>query len=206
MDTRIEKLTKILNDHHFIAQAVSTPDEAKDIVKELIKDFKTVGMGGSTTLARSGIWKMVAEDEQKVLYNSVYAARNNESIPEAMRNGLYADVYITSSNAVTEDGKLVNIDGTGNRCAAMFYGPDTVIFVIGKNKIAADLDSAILRIKQIACPNNAKRLKKKTPCALTGKCADCNGDDRMCNVTTIIERPTRGKTMHVILVDAEMGD
>lgn len=206
MDKRIEKLTEILNSHHFFAQAVSTPDEAKDIVKQLIKDCKTVGMGGSTTLARSGIWSMVAEDKDKTLYNSVYAAKHKEDIPAAMRKGLDADVYITSSNAITEDGKLINIDGTGNRCAAMFYGPEKIIFVIGKNKIAENFDDAIARIKAVACPNNAKRLKKTTPCGVIGRCTDCNSEDRMCNVTTIIERPTRGKTMHIILVDAEMGD
>lgn len=206
MDERMLRLVKILNDHHFSAQAVSTSEEAKHIVKELIKDAKKVGMGGSTTLARSGIWSMVAEDENKVLYNSVYAARHKEDISRAMRDGLDADVYITSSNAITEDGKLVNIDGTGNRCAAMFYGPETVIFVIGKNKIAKNFEAAIARIKEIACPNNAKRLKKSTPCGVTGRCTDCNSDDRMCNVTTIIERPTRGKTMHVILVDEQLGD
>ena len=206
MDKRIEAIAELLNKHHFTAYAVSTADEAKAKVAELIADAKTVGMGGSTTLARSGIWAMVANDETKTLYNSFYAAKHGQDVPAAMRMGLDADVYITSSNAITEDGSLVNIDGTGNRCAAMFYGPKRVIFVIGKNKIAPDISSAIARIKAISCPNNARRLKKQLPCAITGKCADCNSMDRMCNVTTIIERPTRGKDMHVILVDEEMGD
>ena len=206
MDKRIEALADKLNSHRFTAYAVETAQEAKAKVAELIKDAKTVGMGGSTTLARSGIWSMVANDETKTLYNSVYAAKHGEDVAAAMRKGLDADVYVTSANAITEDGSIVNIDGTGNRCAAMFYGPERVIFVIGKNKLAADLNDAIARIKAVACPNNARRLKKQLPCALTGKCADCGSADRMCNVTTIIERPTRGKDMHVILVDEEMGD
>lgn len=206
MDTRIEKLTDILTRHHFKAYAAADAAEAKEIVAELVKDAKSIGMGGSTTLARSGIFKMLAEDGSKTIYSAAYAAKKGEDIPTAMRKGLDAEVYITSSNAITMSGSLVNIDGTGNRCAAMFYGPDKVIFVIGRNKIAENYEDAIARIKAIACPNNAKRLKKQTPCAVTGKCSDCGGLDRMCNVTTIIERPTRGKEMHVILVDEDMGD
>lgn len=206
MDARIEKLKEILNQHHFTAYAAKNSQEAKEIVSKLISDAKSVGMGGSTTLARSGIFKMICDDASKTVYSASYAAKNNQDIPTAMKMSLNADVYLTSSNAITMNGSLVNIDGTGNRCAAMFYGPKKIIFVIGKNKIADNYDDAIAHIKTISCPNNAKRLKKQTPCAITGKCTDCNGLDRMCNVTTIIERPTRGKEMHIILVDEDMGD
>lgn len=206
MDNKIEALVKVLNRHHFTAYAAKNTEEAKEIVKKLVKDAKTVGAGGSTTLYRSGIWEMIADDPEKTFYNSVYAIKHGQNPEDAMKAGMNADVYLTSSNAITEGGSIVNIDGTGNRCAAMFYGPKRVVFVIGKNKIAENYEKAMEHIKNVSCPNNAKRLKKTTPCAITGKCADCNGLDRMCNVTTIIERPTRGKDMHVILVDEDLGD
>ena len=206
MDNRIEIIVELLNKRHFTAYALETAEQAKELVAQLISDAKTVGIGGSTTIARSGIFKMIAADETKTIYSSVHAVRNGQNPDEAMRKGLDADVYLLSANAITENASIINIDGTGNRCAASFYGPEKVIYVIGKNKIAKDYESAIARIKEISCPNNAKRLKKNTPCGLKGVCADCNTTDRMCNVTVIIERPTRGKDVHVIMVDEDMGD
>lgn len=116
------------------------------------------------------------------------------------------DAFLLSANALTRDGRIVNIDGTGNRVAASIYGPKKVIFVVGRNKIVeGGLDEAVARIKRCACPPNCRRLGKRTPCAETGVCADCDSPDRICKVTVVHERaPSRTPTC-VILVDEDLG-
>ena len=111
-----------------------------------------------------------------------------------------------SSNALTTDGRLVNIDGTGNRAAGLIYGPHEVVVIVGKNKIVTGLDEAMDRIKRDACPTNARRLGLDTPCARTGQCHDCRTAARMCNVTFILEAPTRPvKAFHVLIVKEDLG-
>lgn len=119
-----------------------------------------------------------------------------------------ADVYLASSNAITKDGQLVNIDGTCNRIASMIQGPRTVILVVSEQKIVdGGLNTAIARIRKYACPPNAKRLNYQTPCGLTGVCnqAECGGEDCMCRCIAMLERPIRGRKMVIILVEEAMG-
>jgi hypothetical protein len=123
---------------------------------------------------------------------------------EAREKAAKADVYLTSTNAVTENGQLVNIDGTGNRVAAMIFGPKKVFVICGINKIASNLDTAMQRIKENTY-KNARRLKLKTPCAETEKCNDCRSPQRMCNITTIIERKPNKTAMEVIIIKEELG-
>ncbi|HHW91522.1 MAG TPA: LUD domain-containing protein, partial [Firmicutes bacterium] len=115
------------------------------------------------------------------------------------------EFYLASSNALTEDGRLVNIDGTGNRVMGMVYGPRRVILVVGSNKLAGSLEAALERIHREACPPNARRLKLQTPCAATGECNDCSSPDRMCKVTTIIEGKPGATDLEVILVGEKLG-
>ena len=124
----------------------------------------------------------------------------------ARDKALMADVYMCSTNALTADGRLVNIDGTGNRAAGLIYGPHEVIVIVGKNKIVNGLDEAIDRIKRETCPTNARRLGLDTPCAKTDQCHDCRTSARMCNVTFIHEGPTRPvKAFHVLIVKENLG-
>ena len=119
---------------------------------------------------------------------------------------LWSSSTSTRANAITEDGVIVNIDGTGNRVAASIFGPKRVVYVIGRNKIVdGGVDAAIARIKKFACPPNAKRLGKKTPCAATGVCADCDSPDRICKVTAIFDRRPTGTPTAVYVVDADLG-
>jgi hypothetical protein len=119
---------------------------------------------------------------------------------------LTAEYFLTSTNALTQDGKLVNTDNTGNRVAAMIYGPRHVICVAGRNKVVDDLEAAFDRIKNKAAPMNTKRRQDKTPCVKTGKCEDCSSPARICRVTTILDRKTKGvDTFTVILVDQDLG-
>ena len=116
-----------------------------------------------------------------------------------------ADVYLAGANAVTLDGKLLFIDGTGNRTAAITFDPGRVILVIGKNKLAADENAGFHRIRTEACPLNARRLHLRTPCALTGRCTDCASEQRMCNVFLTLERCPGAHPVEVLLVDEALG-
>ena len=116
-----------------------------------------------------------------------------------------ADAYFTSTNAITENGELYNVDGNGNRVAAMLYGPDKVIVICGVNKIVKDLNEAIERNKRVAAPINAKRLNKDTPCAKVGYCMDCKSKDRICNEYTVIKRQRNKDRIHVIFMNENLG-
>lgn len=122
------------------------------------------------------------------------------------RKAAQADWFIASANGITRTGKIVNIDGTGNRVASMLFGPKNVALIIGKNKFAETMDECMDRIKAVACAKNAQRLGLSTPCAVAGRCVDCFSKERICSVTTIIEaKPGAISEMHLILVDEVLG-
>lgn len=121
------------------------------------------------------------------------------------KNTFFADVFLTSANAITEDGLIVNIDGTGNRVAATIYGPEKIYFVVGKNKLTKNYDAAIARIKNHTAPLNARRLNLPTPCVRDLKCHDCNSAKRICNYTVTIKRDMRPNRTTVLLVNEDMG-
>lgn len=200
----IERTRDALNRKGFKAVCAIDADDAVNYVLSVIKENETVGMGGSMTLFETGIVDALVGRGHTV-YSSELAAQNGGDKDAAKRMSMNADVYLTSTNALTLDGDLINIDGTGNRAAAMFYGPQKVIFVAGRNKLTANPHTAIARIKKVACPKNAKRLGLHTPCATEGRCTDCGHEQRMCNVTIRLQRPTRGKDMHVVIIDGEFG-
>lgn len=200
----IQKTLEALNSKGFKAVYAADAEQAKDYVLSLIDENQKVGMGGSMTLFETGIVDALLERGNTV-YCSEVAARTGGDKDEAKRLGMSADIYLTSTNALTLDGDLINIDGVGNRVAAMFYGPQKVIFVAGKNKLTQNPHTAIARIKKVACPQNARRLGLSTPCATEGRCTDCDNTGRMCNVTVRLQRPTRGKDMHVVIIDGEFG-
>ena len=130
---------------------------------------------------------------------------NPDSSENETKKALLADIYLTSANAISADGQIVNIDGTGNRIAATCYGPKQVIFVIGKNKIAPSLEEAINRARNSAAVRNAKRYNRKTPCVITGKCEDCLSLDCICNVMTIHRKKPYGVKMTVVLINEKLG-
>ena len=112
---------------------------------------------------------------------------------------------MTSTNAITEYGEIYNVDGNGNRVAAMLYGPDKVIIVAGVNKIVPNVEEAIIRTKEYASPINAKRLNKETPCTKIGRCVECNSDNRICNEYTLIKRQIDKNRIHVIFLNDNLG-
>lgn len=195
-------VAKKLNARGFLAEIAKTPEEAKNLILNYIGD-RSVGIGGSATVRDLGVYDALIERGNTVYWHwKVEKPR----VEQTRINAIAADVYLCSSNAITEDGRLVNIDGTGNRLAGMIYGPKTVILAVGRNKITKDCESAIARIKRDACPGNARRQGFQTPCALTGECHDCHPPARMCNVTAITEYPSRRhEAYRIILIDEEMG-
>lgn len=116
------------------------------------------------------------------------------------------EYYLCSANALTQNGQIVNIDGTGNRVASTSFGPKNIIMIVGKNKLVDTIESGFERIKRECCPKNARRLNLKTPCAVTGKCNDCNSPDRLCNVSVVISGKPKGfDNFYIILVNESLG-
>lgn len=177
--------------------------EMRDFVLSSIPVDASIGFGGSMTANRDLDLYELLKSRGNTCYN--HGAVPPEEQKATMRKAHCADYYIVSSNAITYDGKILNIDGIGNRVGALCSGPDTVYILVGVNKFAEDDEAAMKRCKEIACPMNGKRLNKATPCAVTGKCADCNSPDRMCRAVLWIERPPRGREFHICVADESLG-
>lgn len=184
----------------FTVHHAATKAEAAQLVLSLIPTNASVGAGGSTTIRELGLADVLRSAGHAVHWHWL------EEGPAAFPAAREADVYLCSANAVTRDGQLVNIDGTGNRVAAMIHGPKQVIAVVGVNKLVdGGYPQALARIKREACPPNAQRLNLPFPCGVTGRCDPeaCNGG--MCNVITIQEHPTGKRPYVVVLVDEALG-
>lgn len=202
MDKLIEKLRSI-NIQGYIAR---DRDEAKRIALGLIPQGATIAMGNSLTLREVGIFDAVTIGDYKVI-NQFEAGISPEENLKRRKSGLLADVYFTSTNAITLDGELVNIDGKGNRVAAMMFGPDKVIVIAGENKIVNNLEEAWMRLKEKAAPELARKLGRATPCAVAAKCSNCNSPERICRCYTIIggQMPVDKERIHVIIVKEQLG-
>jgi len=178
--------------------------EALDKVMSLIPREAKVGIGGSVTVRDIGLVEAIKKQNNPIFMDWGKPLELKEKL-KVRKEALTSDVYLTSSNAITLQGQLVNIDGTGNRVSAMIFGPKKVIVVAGVNKLVDTLDEALARIRNIAGPLNAKRLNLNTPCALTGKCTDCNSPDRMCKVTVILEKKPNLSDITIVLVGENLG-
>lgn len=198
-DSFFEELEK----RHYTPHTAKNADEAKQIALELIGSGNSVGCGGSVTVNGMGLPAALRENGNEVYFHwDVEPAERPSVFPKAAAS----DWYLCSANAITRKGKIVNIDGNGNRVSGTFFGPKKVILIIGKNKFAEDLDGAMERVKKFACAQNARRFGFKTPCAVAGECTDCYSPQRICKITTIIEcLPGMVQEMHLILVDEELG-
>ncbi|GKT33707.1 Uncharacterised conserved protein UCP020269 like protein, partial [Aduncisulcus paluster] len=169
------------------AYYVKNEDELHDLLKTLIPEGQTVSFGGTMTLFETNTMDWLRAQNYNLL-DRYAEGLTPADIKQLYRNAFSADTYITSTNAVTEDGQLYNVDGRGNRVAAMIYGPDQVVVVTGTNKIVRDHDEAIQRNRRVAAPANVKRLSRKTPCHTLGYCTDCDSPDRVCNAFVTISK------------------
>lgn len=196
---KIDTIIKNLEKRNMNGYYCETVEEARNLVLSMINDEEVVSWGGSETVVQLDIKK----DLKKVIDRDAVPP---EEFMQVRRDALLSDVYLTSTNAITMEGELVNIDGMGNRVAAMCFGPNKVIVIAGANKIVKDEAAAIARIKTEACPPNCIRLGKKTPCASTGKCGECMiPGETICSYTVTTRFSMIKDRVHVILVNENMG-
>ena len=198
------RVVEALRRNHFDAYYFSNREEAVEKIMELIPAEDTVSWGGTATVDELGIKDLLRQRGQALLDRDT--AKDASERMSIMRQGLLADTFLMSSNAITEEGELYNIDGNGNRVAALCFGPKSVIVVAGMNKVVADMDAAYSRVRHLAAPANAQRFAGlKTPCAVTGQCGNCRSTDCICAylVATRVSRPA-GK-IKVILIGENLG-
>ena len=198
------KVVKALENRFFNAWYFSQINEAVEKIFSLIPKTDVISWGGSLTVAGLDLTKMAEEKGYKVINRD--KAATPEERTELQRKALLCDTFLTGTNAISEDGQLVNVDGNGNRVAAMIYGPKQVIVVAGMNKVVPTVMDAAVRARTIAAPANTQRFPgKKTPCSVTGICADCLSPDSICTyiVRTRISKP-EGR-IKVILIGQDLG-
>ncbi|MTI49161.1 lactate utilization protein [Sporosalibacterium faouarense] len=203
MNMQIEKLITNFKDRNIRVLHFNKLEEAKEKILEIIPIDSTVGVGNSKTLKQMDISKILS-NRGNIVFDKTNA-KNKEEIKVLKKKSLITDWYLTSSNAISEDGQIVNIDHSGNRVAAMTYGPDKVIIVVGKNKIRKTLEEAIDRVRNHSVQLNAKRAGYNPPCLTTKKCVDCRSKDRVCYYLSIIEGQFEPERMLLFIIDEELG-
>ncbi|MFX0201636.1 MAG: lactate utilization protein [Candidatus Hodarchaeota archaeon] len=217
MKTKIEATISAFQKRHFNAFFAETVDAANKLILRMIPAESVVGIGDSTTTRQMGVIDELRKRGTTVIdgfdHRSIYAtAEDWEEHRRLAKAAVTSDVFLTGTNAVTQDGRLVNVDAVGGRVAGMFWGHPTSIIVVGKNKIVKNLNEAFHRIRNVTAPNHM-RIKAvelggrryDTPCVVTGKCTDCRSSDRACNVFSIIEGKPWRTTINVILVNEDLG-
>jgi len=201
----IDKVIESLKKNEMEAVYFPTVVEAKEEVLRRIPSGANVGIGGSVTLREMGILEALEKRGHEV-YDHWKEGLSKERRQEVGKKQQRADFFLTSTNALTLDGKLINVDATGNRVTSMIFGPERVLVIAGGNKIVKNLNEGLARLKKVAAPRNCQRRKDPTPCAQDLVCHNCDTPARLCRVTTIIERRPWGiKEFAVLLVGEELG-
>ncbi len=201
----LERAASALLKNNFGVVVCKDRVEALYNLKKNIPINAKIGFGGSKTLEQIGFFKEFEPFKYLNILNRNKEGLNHDQKNKIQQEGLTADVFVSSANALSISGELVLIDKWGNRSAAMTYGPKLRIFVIGKNKITSNLELALDRAKNKAAVINNIRFDTKNPCTLSGKCMDCNSENRICGVTTIIHRAIPPQSIIVILIDEDLG-
>ena len=194
-----EKTRKNLENRGFRAHVFATGAEAADYLAQTLHNT-CIGIGGSVTIDEIGVYDRLSADNDVIW-------RWKKPTPDSRERGAAAETFLCSANGVSETGEIVNIDGYGNRVAPTIYGPQRVFLVVGKNKIAPDLNGAIDRARNIAAPLNARRLNRHTPCAVgEPRCHDCRSPEKVCGVMTVFScRPPPSGSFIVLLVNEDLG-
>lgn len=200
---RAEILIKNLHSRHFEAYFCETKEQALEKALELIPQGATVGWGGAMSAKQIGLLEAINNGP----YNAI--DRDKTKTPEerksAMKSCLLADVFITGANALSMDGQMVNIDGVGNRVAAIVYGPERIIVVAGMNKVMDNLEAAMIRARTVAAPMNKQRFDSQTPCEITGTCGDCKSEGCICNQILVTRNSKPAGRIKVVLVGEDLG-
>jgi hypothetical protein len=217
MDTQMEATLSALQKRHTTGLFAEDTEEAKEKILSLIPKDAVVGMGDSTAIRQIGVLPALRERGTRVLNPfepkepEVDVEDHRRRRERIVKEATLCDVFLTGTNAVTEDGKMVNVDATGNRVAGMFWGHPLSIIVVGRNKIVRDLDEAFTRIRTIIAPSHFRirtekgGRKRQTPCEVTGQCNDCRAEGRGCNIFTIIEGRPSLTQLHVVLINQDLG-
>ena len=205
--SRLESVKESLEENNFNAFVADKIDDAVPLVEGILakSQGKSISWGGSLTHVTTGVYEMLKNREDLEVLDTYDKNFSPEEIMERRRQALLSDIFITGTNAVIEDGYLVNLDMIGNRIAALTFGPKEVVVLVGRNKVVPDLESAMDRVKNYVAPVNAMRLDMKTPCAKTGTCHDCKSPARICNTWTITEKSFPKGRVTVILINADLG-
>ena len=211
---RLTAAAKALAANGFGVHTAGSAQEAFDLVLHtLLAQWATasaqppvISFGGSMSCAPlvEELRRRAAQGQASIIDTVDYSLPREEQM-ERRRQGLLADVFIMGTNAVTMDGKLVNLDNLGNRVGALHFGPRSVIVLAGRNKLENTVEEAMARVKRVAAPANAIRLERKTPCVKTGECHDCKSPERICSVWTITEKCMPAGRIQVVLVDEDLG-
>ena len=199
------KIIKNLEKRRMTGSYTADAAQAKAEIVDMIPHGATVFRCGSMTAVGMGLWEAIAVLPEVKLLDPYQTDLSPEQGLELRRQGLTADVMIASTNAITLDGRLVNLDGMGNRVAAMAFGPKKVILAVGMNKVAPDLETAVSRVKHYAAPINNIRYGLKNPCVETGLCSDCRAPQRICNMWSTIEGHMIKDRIHVKLIGENLG-
>ena len=211
--SELESVAEALRRNRMIAHCVEKKEDVLPLLKQLLKPQCSVAVGGSVSLFETGVMDFIKDGEYRFL-DRYAPGLTPEEITTVFQQSMVADVYLCSSNAVTRNGELYNVDGRANRVAALAFGPETVIVIVGCNKIVDDLPAAYRRVKTIAAPLNAKRLNCNTYCAQTGACvavdsaccADgCQSEDRICSAYLVSGWQRVKNRIQVILVGETLG-
>ena len=202
-EKRAQVLVKNLKSRHF--EAYYCPDSASALAKalELIPEGASVGWGGALSAQQIGLIDAVKSGNFAAIDRD--AATTPEERTQGLKRCLTADVCLCGANALSLDGQMVNIDGTGNRVAAIAYGPDTILVIAGMNKVCDTLDDAVTRARTVAAPMNKQRFPFKTPCEVTGACADCKSEESICNQILITRNCRPAGRIKFVLVGEELG-
>ena len=203
-DNRGQQLVKVLKSRQFDAYYCQTGEQALEKALELIPAGSVVGWGGATSASQIGLLDVMRTGDYREIDRD--KAQTVEERVQLMRQCLLSDVFITGANAISMDGQMVNIDGNGNRVAAIVYGPKRVLVIAGMNKVVDTLEDAVARARTVAAPINKQRFPAPTPCMSTGICADCNAEGCICNQILITRRCNGGAgRITFILVGEELG-
>lgn len=206
--TRLQAMKKNLEANNFEVHVAQDGKDAVELVmNRLIPELSpaSISWGGSLTFTSIGLYDRIKKSTNIEILDTYDKNISREESLERRRRALLVDLFFTGTNAVTESGKLVNLDMIGNRVGAIAFGPKNVIVLAGRNKIVTDVDAAVQRIKNYSAPVNTRRLDKKTPCAATFSCQDCSSPDRICNTWVITEKSFPGARIKIVLINAELG-
>ncbi|MDE6953914.1 MAG: lactate utilization protein [Erysipelotrichales bacterium] len=204
MKIKENELIKAFEKHNMTMLVVKDREELETYLKNVFVNGKKVAVGGSVTLNQLGVIDMLRSSDVDFI-DRYEEGLTREEVEQRFREAFFADLFITSTNALTMDGCLYNVDGTGNRVAAMIYGPKEVIVIAGLNKICLNEQEAIDHIKNCSAPANAMRLNKKTPCTKMGKCIECHSPDRICSSYVKLGYQGKVNRIKVILVEDYLG-